>query len=103
MNSGGKVFNGAGYLGFDTGSSNNVAVISGTARSGFNPGNLYLGNSDAANQLIVTNGGVVFSGVGFLGLSASSSKNAALVSGHRLRSGAPTAPSMSAMEATATG
>src|ERR1043166_2105115 len=81
QNSGGLT-NNNGYIGFETGGSNNVAVVTGTGSVWSNLFDLYVGYAGAGNQLVVSNGGAVFNGsVGFLGRLSFSSGNAAVVTG----------------------
>jgi T5SS/PEP-CTERM-associated repeat protein len=78
---GGVLSNGPGYIGYETGGSNNVAIISGTGSVWSNGVYLYVGYSGAGNKLVVSNGGAVFNVLGNLGLNSSSSNNLAVVTG----------------------
>jgi fibronectin-binding autotransporter adhesin len=83
---GGKVFNLDGTVGFLASSSNNVVIVAGIGsiwENRFNPdlnsgGLLVVGNAGAGNQLIVTNGGKVFSSEGHIG---GNDNNVAIVTG----------------------
>jgi T5SS/PEP-CTERM-associated repeat protein len=68
-------------LGSNAASSNNYAIVAGAGSLWSNTLSLFVGNSGAGNQLVVSNGGEVRSGGGFLGVNASSSNNLALVTG----------------------
>jgi T5SS/PEP-CTERM-associated repeat protein len=73
---------GYGYVGADPeGGSYNVAVVSGARSVWNNSGELYVGGSGDYNQLIVTNGGAVYSLNGYIGFE-SGDYNTALVTGN---------------------
>ncbi len=79
----GVLSNGFGILGYETSASNNVAIVNNGTWRNQDPvsGNLFVGNNASGNQLIVTNGGTVFSHLADIGGSASSSNNVAVVTG----------------------
>jgi T5SS/PEP-CTERM-associated repeat protein len=81
INSGGILSNGIGYIGYEVGASDNTAIVSGSGSVWNNWLDLYVGDSGAGNQLIVTNGGAAFNGHGVLGLNSSSSNNVATIAG----------------------
>ncbi|HXI84802.1 MAG TPA: hypothetical protein VNL17_12020 [Verrucomicrobiae bacterium] len=66
----GAVYSGNGYLGFNLFGTNNVALISDTGSVWRVKTNLFIGYVDGANQLIVSNGGVVSDVVGLIGSNA---------------------------------
>jgi T5SS/PEP-CTERM-associated repeat protein len=74
---------GAGILGFMAGSSNNVAVVTGSNSVWKSPGGLVIGYNGAGNQLVIADGGAVLSdgSHGFIGFASSSSNNMVTVSG----------------------
>jgi len=89
ISNGGVVF-GLGTLGESPSSSNNAVVVSGNGSVWNNAvlfagkslgGTLTVGESGAANSLIVSNGGAVDSYSAYLGENSSSSNNAVLVTG----------------------
>src|SRR5439155_12553179 len=51
-----------GFVGIDASSSNNLALVTGSASVWSNALDLYVGNSASRNQLVVSNGGTVFTG-----------------------------------------
>ena len=78
----GILSNGTGYLGYATGGSNNVAVVTDPGSVWTNSGNLIAGYSGARNSLTISNGGAVFDVIGQLGVnSVSSSNNVVTVTG----------------------
>ncbi|MDW8309851.1 MAG: PEP-CTERM sorting domain-containing protein, partial [Verrucomicrobiales bacterium] len=83
VSNGASVLNSAGYLGYNSSSSNNVAEITGTGSVWSNQNNLYVGYDGAGNQLIVSNGGAVVNSDGYLGYY--SSNNVATVGGNNAR------------------
>ncbi|MGD0060432.1 MAG: LamG-like jellyroll fold domain-containing protein [Verrucomicrobiia bacterium] len=81
ITNGAAVISAGGYVGDSATSSNNMVVVSGTSSLWTNSGSVYVGYAAAANELIITNGGVVFSPDSYLGYNSSASNNMALVSG----------------------
>jgi T5SS/PEP-CTERM-associated repeat protein len=81
----GRLSNGVGFVGYATNGANNAALISGPASVWTNSDPFTLGVTigffGPHNQLTVTNGGVVYSYNGGLGLMGSSSNNVALITG----------------------
>jgi T5SS/PEP-CTERM-associated repeat protein len=90
---GGQVFSGSGAVGgyngiYSRAASNNVAVVSGTGSVWSNSGDLYIGGIFAGisfpgpnNQLIVTNGGAVYSINGYVGGTVNGLYDRVLVTG----------------------
>jgi len=85
---GGKLLTAEGTLANVAGSSGHQVIVSGTASSWTNIGNLgiRIGNDGTANSLIVTNGGKVFNsanstGFSYLGFNATASNNFLRVTG----------------------
>ena len=81
ITNGGQVNNSYGFLGFNSSSSNNVALVTGSGSVWSSAYSLYAGDYGAGNQLTVTNGGQVVSYQAYLGVHPSSSNNVALVTG----------------------
>jgi T5SS/PEP-CTERM-associated repeat protein len=82
ISNGGVVRNTVGYVGNDTSSSNNLAVVTDPGSLWTNGSTLNIGFSGGSgNQLRVSNGGRVVNTDGFLGFSALSRSNIALVTG----------------------
>src|SRR5882762_1936325 len=78
---GGTVQSVGGTLGYSASSSGNSILINGTNSTWTNLGDLTVGLSGSANQLVITNGGYVTNGAASLGSSYGSSNNVAMVSG----------------------
>jgi T5SS/PEP-CTERM-associated repeat protein len=76
---GGALNNANGYLGYTSGSSNNSAVIAGPRSAWNNANRLYVGNSGAANSLVISNGGYGQCSGGYVGYNAGSSNNTVLI------------------------
>lgn len=81
VSNGGAVSDLAGALGF-TNADGNVALIGDPGSVWSNGSFLYVGYCGAFNQLIVTNGGAVCSGEGYLGAARSGSNNTARIIGN---------------------
>jgi T5SS/PEP-CTERM-associated repeat protein len=79
----GVLSNRNGILGYEVNASNNLAIVNNGIWNNHDValGDLYVGYNGARNQLIVSNGGQVFSHLGELGVFASSSTNVAVVTG----------------------
>ena len=79
----GVLSNRLGILGFEISASNNVAIVNNGVWRNQDPtfGSLTVGYNSSGNQLIVTNGGKVFSRLGELGGFPSSSNNVAVITG----------------------
>jgi T5SS/PEP-CTERM-associated repeat protein len=72
---------GACFIGFTNTSSGSSALIGGPGSIWTNSQNLYVGYLGSFDQMIATNGGHVFSGVGYVGWFNTSSNNAVSVVG----------------------
>jgi uncharacterized repeat protein (TIGR03803 family)/T5SS/PEP-CTERM-associated repeat protein len=84
ITNGGQVVNSSGYLGYYTGSSNNVVLVTGPGSvwSSSSSGRFCVGYNGASNQLTVANGGqVVNSNDVYVGFESSADNNAVLVTG----------------------
>jgi T5SS/PEP-CTERM-associated repeat protein len=80
IQNGGQLFNDSGYLGYQSGSSNNCVIVTGTGSLWSNSASLYLGYTGARNTLVITNAGRVVSRAhAYLGSNLSSSNNRVLV------------------------
>jgi T5SS/PEP-CTERM-associated repeat protein len=77
----GPNFPDAGYIGFNSSSSNNAVLISGSGSVWKTGDRVYLGENGAGNWLTITNGGLVSCSTVYVGDQASSSSNRILVSG----------------------
>ncbi|MCX6899401.1 MAG: M6 family metalloprotease domain-containing protein, partial [Verrucomicrobia bacterium] len=84
ITNGGKVYSKWGYVGYNSGASNNAVLVSGAGSVWKNDtdlfNNLSVGYSGAGNQLTITNSGKVYGG-GVIGRYSSANNNAVLVSG----------------------
>ena len=85
----GVLSNGASYIGYATGASNNAAIVSSTGsiwssvwRS---DGSQFVGYSGAGNSLVISNGGGVVAWRAFLGYNSSASNNTVRVTGYNSR------------------
>jgi T5SS/PEP-CTERM-associated repeat protein len=78
---GALVANGDAYLGFNSSSSNNAAVVTGPHSFWSNRFSLAVGLSGSGNQLIISNGALVADANGTLGNFSSSRSNQAVVTG----------------------
>ncbi len=81
VSNGATAFDEAGVIGYTNSSFGNVAVVDGTGSTWSNTLNLFVGYVGAGNQLIVTNGGTVYSPNSYLGTFAFSSNNSVIVTG----------------------
>ncbi len=79
--SGGRVSDSAGTIGFTNLGPRNVALVTGAGSVWSNRQYTYVGYNGAFNQLIVSNGGVVRSGAGYIGAFNRASNNVATVTG----------------------
>ena len=84
ITNGGALFSGECYLGFNTSSSNNIAMVSGSGSVWSNSSNLFVGNGGAGNLLIITNGGSVVALNVFIGADPASVGNKAVIAGGSL-------------------
>jgi T5SS/PEP-CTERM-associated repeat protein len=83
ISNGGAVYAGTNvYLGYNSSSSNNTVLVSGTGSVWSNGYSLYVGFSGKGNSLIISDGGAVCARANvYLGYNSSSSNNTMLVSG----------------------
>jgi T5SS/PEP-CTERM-associated repeat protein len=72
---------GACFIGFTNSSSGSSALISGPGSIWTNSQNLYVGYLGSSNQMVVTNGGRVFSGVGYVGWFNTANNNTVSIVG----------------------
>jgi T5SS/PEP-CTERM-associated repeat protein len=79
----GRVNDSNAYIGFDvTGNpSNNSVTVTGTNSTWSNSGNLYVGFEGSNNSMVISNGGKVADGNGYIGHTNTSSNNSVLVTG----------------------
>jgi fibronectin-binding autotransporter adhesin len=80
VSNGALVQNSAGYVGQDA-RGNNTAVVTGLGSSWNNAGDLSIGVIGAGNRLLVSDGGLVRNNYALVGVDATSSNNAAVVTG----------------------
>ena len=75
--------NNSGYIGLNLTGSNNLAVVTGSGSTWINADalDLYVGLGGAGNQLLVSNGGAVRNGHGYVGANPTASNNLALITG----------------------
>ncbi|MDK3160201.1 autotransporter domain-containing protein [Kamptonema cortianum] len=76
ISNGGRVENSFGYVGTFVSSSNNVVTVTGTDSLWTNRDELFVGNSGAGNQMVISNGGTVSANSLTMGVNASSTNNA---------------------------
>ena len=70
------------YIGYDTASSNNSVIVTGTNSHLINGGDLDLGDYGSANTLVISNGATAsFAGTSYISYYAGSSNNSVLVKG----------------------
>ena len=81
ISNGALLGNGIGYVGFNSSSSNNQVLVTGTNSYWSNLFDLNVGYSGSRNHLVISNGGRVGNDYGYVGFFASSSNNQALVTG----------------------
>ena len=83
VQSGGVLSNGTGYIGYESSGSNNTAIVRDAGSAWINQATLFVGYQGAGNQLVISNGGVVFSSNAFLSAidSASTTNNTVVVTG----------------------
>ena len=83
ITNGGSVVVSNSVVGFRTTSGNNLVLVDGVGSVWSNAFNLYIGWGGSGNQLLVTNGGAVFSSWAYVGQSPASaaSNNTVLISG----------------------
>jgi T5SS/PEP-CTERM-associated repeat protein len=78
---GGRVINTDGYVGSNPGSDNNSALVTGTNSVWTNSADFYVGDFSAGNSLVISNGGRVINGYGYLGRNSGSDNNSVMVVG----------------------
>jgi T5SS/PEP-CTERM-associated repeat protein len=78
---GGKVFSGAGYVGWFNTTSNNTASVTGTGSVWSATNDIYVGYIGSSNQLTIANGGGVSALESRIGYDPFSTNNVALVTG----------------------
>jgi fibronectin-binding autotransporter adhesin len=81
VSNGGVLRSVQGPLGGLPSSSNNVAIVTGAGSLWTNSSDLRVGESGAGNQLIVSAGGAVRNGLGYVGRTSFASNNLALITG----------------------
>jgi T5SS/PEP-CTERM-associated repeat protein len=89
ISNGGNLTNGqhsyGGVIGLNSGAINNSVLVTGNGSAWHNGGDLFVGESGAANSLVITNGGTLINGQvsygGVIGLNTSASNNNVLVVG----------------------
>lgn len=89
ISNGGNLTNGqhsyGGVIGLNSGATNNSVLVTGNGSAWHNGGDLFVGESGAANSLVITNGGTLINGQvsygGVIGLNTSASNNNVLVVG----------------------
>jgi len=73
ISNGGVVYNSPnGYVGYNGASPSNTVLVTGTGSVWSNLTGLYVGNNGAGNQLVISNGGAVYSSSGFIGYTSAS-------------------------------
>jgi fibronectin-binding autotransporter adhesin len=81
ISNGGKVNCTEGYVGSNPGSDSNSALVVGAGSLWTNSSDMYVGHFGVGNNLVLSNGGRVFSRNGYLGRNISSSSNSVVVTG----------------------
>jgi T5SS/PEP-CTERM-associated repeat protein len=71
----------AGYVGYNSSSSNNNVLVAGPGSVWNDNGELYVGYSGASNSLVISNGGQVASWEGYVGYTNNANENSVLVIG----------------------
>ncbi len=71
-----------GYIGYEPSASNNFVVVSGNSSVWSNNSVTYVGRSGSGNSLVASNGGVVTSLAGWVGLNGGANNNTAVVTGN---------------------
>ena len=79
--SGGSLTNNTGAIGNTSSASSNTVLVTGSTALWTNKSNLLIGDAGVFSQLVVTNGGRVFSNGGTIGRGASANDNSVLVKG----------------------
>jgi T5SS/PEP-CTERM-associated repeat protein len=73
--------NNSGFIGFTNSSAGNTALVGGPGSLWTNKTDLYVGYLGSFNQMVVTNGARVFSGVGYEGWFNTASNNTVTITG----------------------
>jgi T5SS/PEP-CTERM-associated repeat protein len=86
VQNGGALFDKAGFVGYETGSSNNSVLVIDSGSVWSNSFMLTVGYSSGGNSLVISNGGRAVSGVdqgpsAYVGFNSSSSNNSVVVTG----------------------
>ncbi len=81
IQNGGALSNGNGYVGYEIGADNNMALISDSNSMWNVAGVLVVGNSSSSNQLVVTNGANVACGLLSIGSNSTAGTNTVAVTG----------------------
>ena len=81
ISNGGLVVNNSGFVGSNPGSDNNHALVVGAGSLWTNNSDMYVGDFSAGNSLVISNGGRVISGNGYLGRTTGSDSNCLIVTG----------------------
>lgn len=81
ISNGGQVINTTGYVGSNPGSDGNSALVAGAHSVWANSSDLYVGYFTVGNSLVISSGGRVINGYGFVGEVAGSDNNSVLVTG----------------------
>ena len=81
-NSGALSSSGDSYIGYTVASSNNSVLVSGSGSVWTNSGDIYVGDDYGyGNSLVISNGGKVFNGDGYIGMNTYAASNSVLVTG----------------------
>ena len=81
VNNGGQIMDTTGYIGSNPGSDNNSGLVAGNHSVWTNITDMYVGDFSLNNSLMISNGGWVFSGYGYVGRVAGSDSNSAVITG----------------------
>ena len=83
ITNGGTLLNGYGYMGYNTSSSNNSVLVTGSGSVWSNQFDLHIGKSGRGNSLVINNGGRVANNnsgyYSYIGYDSNSSNNSVLV------------------------
>ena len=79
VSNGGMVLADAGYIGFGSTSSSNFVLVTGPGSLWTNASGLVVGDIGLGNRLVISNGGVVQSLIGYVGLNTPSRNNNVLI------------------------
>ena len=77
----GVLYSTDGYVGYSSGTSGNVARVTGAGSAWSNSADLYIGYYGSGNTLAISNGAAVYSANGYIGADTNAGNNAVLVSG----------------------